>query len=490
MKSLAMTAATWVGVALLVCGARVAAHEIGTTRVAATVHDDRRYDIEIVTDAAALAEKLDALSGQRVETHRVAAFDDLFRKRVTVAFDGAADHPAIRYAVRPQSDASLPPVATIRLSGEIPAGARRFSWTYGWTFASYALSITTPGTTAPLTEWLEGGQTSTPFSLTAIPPPPRRAATVWRYLVLGFTHIVPHGVDHVLFVLGIVLLTRRMRAVLWQVSAFTAAHSITLALSIYGVIGVSSAIVEPLIALSIAYVAIENLVLTELRAWRVALVFAFGLLHGMGFAGVLQEIGLPRSEYVTALLTFNVGVEAGQLAVIATASALVGWHRWSDATFRRCVVVPASVLIACTAVYWTIERAATPVSALVLSTNDTAGADAGALALEHARAGDLLFDRGHVDAAAVEYHLADQASPNHLRARTGLARVAAARGHYTRALELYRSVMEDAPTPEVAAAIDDILALTRRSPAGPVRAVGTGTQTRASALSPEARAGR
>ena len=124
----------------------------------------------------------------------------------------------------------------------------------------------------------------------------------------------------------------------------------------YGVVSVSPRIVEPLIALSIAYVAVENVFLSELKAWRVALVFAFGLLHGMGFAGALQELGLPRSEFVTALVTFNVGVEAGQLAVIGTAFLLVGWHCATRDWYRRRIVVPASALIACTALYWTIER--------------------------------------------------------------------------------------------------------------------------------------
>ena len=159
-----------------------------------------------------------------------------------------------------------------------------------------------------------------------------------------------------LFVVGIFLFSRQLRTVLWQVSAFTLAHSLTLGLSIYGLLSVPSSIVEPLIAISIAYIAIENLVLTELKPWRIGLVFAFGLLHGMGFAGALQELGLPRSEFLTALVTFNVGVEAGQLAVIGAAFLLVGWqcHReW----YRGRVVVPASVLIGCTAVYWTVERA-------------------------------------------------------------------------------------------------------------------------------------
>jgi hypothetical protein len=95
---------------------------------------------------------------------------------------------------------------------------------------------------------------------------------------------------------------------------------------------------------------------TVLKSWRVALVFGFGLLHGMGFAGALKELGLPRSEFVTALVTFNVGVEAGQLAVIGAAFALVGWYCADRVWYRRRVVVPTSMLIACTAVYWTIQR--------------------------------------------------------------------------------------------------------------------------------------
>ena len=146
-----------------------------------------------------------------------------------------------------------------------------------------------------------------------------------------------------LFVLGIYLLSGRARSVLWQVSAFTVAHSITLGLSMYGLVSVSPRIVEPLIALSIAYVAIENIFLSELKSWRVALVFAFGLLHGMGFAGALKELGLPRSEFVTALLTFNVGVEAGQLAVIGAAFLLVGWYCADRVWYRRRIVVPASM---------------------------------------------------------------------------------------------------------------------------------------------------
>ena len=192
------------------------------------------------------------------------------------------------------------------------------------------------------------------FELDALQPLTRfQVAT--QYLGLGFTHILPKGLDHILFVLGLFLLSTRLKPLLLQVTAFTAAHTLTLALAIHGVFALPPAVVEPLIALSIAYVAVENLVTTELQPWRVVLVFGFGLLHGMGFAGVLTDLGLPRAEFVTALLTFNVGVEAGQLAVVAAAFATVIGIR-SRPWYRQRVVVPASVTIAGAGLFWTVER--------------------------------------------------------------------------------------------------------------------------------------
>jgi hydrogenase/urease accessory protein HupE len=175
------------------------------------------------------------------------------------------------------------------------------------------------------------------------------------YTVLGFTHILPKGLDHILFVLGIFLLSARWRPLLYQVTAFTVAHSITLALSLYGIVSLPPSVVEPLIALSIVYVAVENILVSGLRPWRVWVVFAFGLLHGLGFAGVLTELGLPEGEFVPALVAFNVGVELGQLAVILLALAAVGWCR-NRPWYRSRVVIPASLVIAATGAWWTVER--------------------------------------------------------------------------------------------------------------------------------------
>ena len=348
---------------MLLCIASAGAHEIGTTRVSVVFQPDRRYDIEIVTDAVSLAEKLAASAGSpvaEISAERLqpvlASSAESFRRRVKIAFDGAEVRPEITSSIEPANGAGSVPGATIHLFGSIPAGARNFAWTYGWTFASYALTVRSTPSANPATEWLEGGQTSRPFALAAVARRPDWLATAGRYLVLGYTHILPNGLDHMLFVLGIYLLSGRVRSVLWQVSAFTLAHSITLGLSLYGLVAVSPRIVEPMIALSIAYVAIENLFLSELKSWRVALVFAFGLLHGMGFAGALRDLGLPRSEFLTALVTFNAGVEAGQLSVIAAAFLVVGWRFSNRAWYRGRIVVPISAAIACTAVYWTVQR--------------------------------------------------------------------------------------------------------------------------------------
>jgi hypothetical protein len=175
------------------------------------------------------------------------------------------------------------------------------------------------------------------------------------YVVLGFEHIIPEGLDHILFVLGLFLLSTKMGPLLWQVSAFTLAHTVTLACATYGVIQLAPSIVEPLIALSIAYVAIENVCTSKLHAWRPIVVFVFGLLHGLGFSGVLQELGLPPGRVATALVSFNVGVELGQLAVIALAFLVVGWFRHRP-WFRRRIVIPLSLAIAAVGLYWSLER--------------------------------------------------------------------------------------------------------------------------------------
>jgi HupE / UreJ protein len=236
----------------------------------------------------------------------------------------------------------------------MPRDATRLRWLYGLVADPYPLEIRQPDGSSAV-EWIEGTNWSGVIDLSTSFTRPTRLEIAALYLRLGYTHILPKGLDHILFVLGLFLLTPRWRPLLLQVTAFTVAHSITLGLSIYGLVSLPSRVVEPLIALSIAYVAIENLFTRELKPWRLALVFMFGLLHGLGFAGVLRDLGLPRDEFLTALVTFNLGVEGGQLTVIAAAAlaaAPVVRREW----YHRRVIVPACLAIAAVGLYWSAAR--------------------------------------------------------------------------------------------------------------------------------------
>jgi len=270
----------------------------------------------------------------------------------SVLFDGRP--AASRASWRNPDSAAAEPV--LCLTGAIPGGARTFSWSSSLKLGTYLLTVRTEGESEPARQWLEGGEASRPVLIAAAIVAPTRLEVARQYLALGFTHIVPKGTDHILFVLGIFLLSTRWKPVLAQVTAFTAAHTITLALTMYGVVSLPSAVVEPLIAASIVYVAVENVLRPELSPWRVALVFGFGLLHGMGFAGVLSQLGLPRSEFLPALLSFNAGVELGQLSVIAAAFVLVGLPFRREDWYRRRVVVPVSVAIAAVGLVWAVQR--------------------------------------------------------------------------------------------------------------------------------------
>ncbi len=180
-------------------------------------------------------------------------------------------------------------------------------------------------------------------------------ATFGSFFRQGFVHVVPKGLDHILFVLGIFLLTAAWRPLLYQVTAFTLAHTVTLGLATFGLVSVPASVVEPVIAASIVFVALENVFRPVYSFRRLATVFVFGLIHGLGFAGALGDIASATGSLGVALVGFNFGVEAGQLAVIAIAWALT--FRLTDEWVRRWfVVVPTSILIALIGLYWAVER--------------------------------------------------------------------------------------------------------------------------------------
>jgi hypothetical protein len=212
------------------------------------------------------------------------------------------------------------------------------------------------GVENPLTQLLNAGTVSGPIMAAGLETTKSGWSTFVEYIPVGFDHIVPKGLDHILFVLGIFFLGAGWRALIWQISAFTLAHTVTLALGASEIIVISGSIVEPLIAASIVFVAVENLMTTSLNKWRPVIIFGFGLLHGLGFASVLGDFGLPEGQFIPALIGFNIGVEVGQLTVVGVAAILLtvpfGRFNW----YNRAIAMPASIFIALVGAYWFIER--------------------------------------------------------------------------------------------------------------------------------------
>ena len=248
----------------------------------------------------------------------------------------------------------LPRTTTLTLT--TPRRADIETVQFGWAAGYGTLILRQQGVDLPFTGYLSGGETSPQIPLIGQSAPKGGFATFAEYIPVGFDHILPKGLDHILFVLGLFFLSTHLRPLLWQVSAFTLAHTVTLAAGALGWVTVPGSIVEPLIAASITYVAVENILSDRLSRWRPAVIFGFGLLHGLGFASVLGEFGLPEDQFIPALIGFNVGVEFGQLTVIAIAFLAVGlWFR-NKPWYRARISIPASMIIAAIGAYWVIER--------------------------------------------------------------------------------------------------------------------------------------
>jgi len=277
-------------------------------------------------------------------------------------------------------DASMSKLTSLRFLAVLPAGRQplRLQVPVGAEIDyPVAYTIQIPSARVSLTRWLEAGMhESDPFAWAG--KAPRAGATPaaakeapagqrfdvdtmpWQrqlalYLRLGFRHIIPEGTDHILFVLGLFFLGITWRKLIAQTTVFTVAHATTLFLSTYGIFRLPSRIVEPAIALSIAFIAIENVVSPRLGPGRLAVVFGFGLVHGLGFASSLSDIPFPKHDFIVALLGFNFGVDWGQLFVIGLAFLAVGWFR-NRPWFHSRVEVPGSLAIAAIGLFWAGQR--------------------------------------------------------------------------------------------------------------------------------------
>ncbi len=285
---------------------------------------------------------------------RFRAFWPTMAKGIYIKAQGQ-DLPLDLVSVSVQTNTNLANVrpATIRFRAKWPSGASMVD--LGWAPEYGPLVVRQLGVESPYDGYLEKGATTGPVKVGG-----GDQASAWQtfahYIPIGFDHIVPKGLDHILFVLGLFFMSTRLGPLLWQVSAFTVAHTITLALASLGYVSIPPQIVEPLIAASIVVVALENIYSQKLSRWRIAVVFCFGLLHGLGFASVLAEFGLPPNAFFSALIGFNVGVELGQLAVIAVAFFVTAYWFGNKPWYRRRIATPASVLIAAVGAWWFVER--------------------------------------------------------------------------------------------------------------------------------------
>ncbi|PTX58021.1 HupE/UreJ protein [Litoreibacter ponti] len=309
------------------------------------------------TNEAPEAEQYDALrelSAEELETQLREAWPRIAAGITVLAGETPVTLDLTGVEVTPQSDLELPRDTTVTLTGALPEDSSDLR--AGWQAENGPLILRqAEGGDDAYAGYLEGGALSEP--LPRVGAATESAFSVFvRYIGVGFDHIIPKGLDHILFVLGLFFLSLQMRPLITQVTVFTVAHTITLALASLGYVTVNPAIVEPLIAASIVYVAVENIFTNKITWWRPLVIFAFGLLHGLGFASVLGEFGLAPGRFVAGLIGFNIGVEVGQLTVIGLAFLAVGYWFGKKPWYRARISIPASIAIAIVGAYWAIER--------------------------------------------------------------------------------------------------------------------------------------
>jgi hydrogenase/urease accessory protein HupE len=255
----------------------------------------------------------------------------------------------------------VPRISLITLTAQLDRATQALHWYYPLKFGDNAVRLRQVDEAKSKWhwsewQWLRKDQFSTAFSLSEIFTKRPLHQVIIEYSVIGFEHIIPLGLDHILFILGIFLLNSQFKPLIQQVTLFTLAHTLTLGLSINGIINLPANIIEPLIALSIAYIGIENIFANQLNKLRLLVVFLFGLIHGMGFASALADFNMPENTFIITLISFNVGVELGQLAIIALAYFSVAfWFKDKD-WYRRGIVIPSSLFISVIGLYWAVER--------------------------------------------------------------------------------------------------------------------------------------
>jgi len=363
------------GLLLVISSFVASAHEMRPSIASLSVDDKGVLTLELVTNVEAWLANIDPSLSDTNDSPNAAHYDQLRAldsdTLINMIRDGSPDITDVveifsagvpvgmsltAISVLPVDDTELPRDTKLILVGDLPSGASSITYRVHETFPNTAVRLFL-GNSDPRVQFVKSGQASD--ALLLIQTAERSVGAVLaEYIELGFTHIIPRGLDHIIFILGLTLISKRFIDLLIQVTAFTVAHSVTLALGLYGVLKLPPSIVEPLIAASIVYIAVENIWHHRVNTSRALIVFCFGLLHGLGFAGVLMELGLPERDFLIGLLAFNGGVELGQLAVILLAYLSVGIWVIRYPWYESRVAVPVSALIGMVGVYWFIERVA------------------------------------------------------------------------------------------------------------------------------------
>lgn len=358
----------------IVCGAvallaaaswAVSAHELERTEITLSFNRDGAFVLEIANDPNWLLLRLESFAGGQVPAgmtpeardRRLAELSAVFIDRVVLFVDGREIRPqaADYVAPRPQTpDDPYPPQGLFRLRGRMPADAKTLRWLYGLVIDPYQLTIRWADG-ASSGEWIDGSNWSGVINLAGQFRQTTRLDTVREYVRLGFRDVLPQGVDQLLFVLGLFLLTIDVRTIAVQLLTLWLGSSLGLVLATYGILSPSLSAIEPLIAIAIAYVAIENLITSALKPWRLVLVFLFGMIFGAKSAAVLSIPIASIEAPLVAVLSFVAGTAAAQATAVAAAAFAVAWYRHQPWYHRR-IVVPASLSIAVVGIYWTLLR--------------------------------------------------------------------------------------------------------------------------------------
>ena len=328
--------------------------------------------LEIRLNIEALLSGIDLSNVSNTDEAKQSAKYDFYRGRsdIDLKSDFSEIWPSLETEIKIKQDNEL---VALKLKNVIVEGQENFDYprfstivfvasvdpyrpfSFQWSKVYGDIVLRGQGSENGFTQYLQAGIESSDITI-GKQPEYKFSKVFFEYIPVGFTHIIPKGLDHILFVVGIFFLSTKLSALFWQITFFTLAHSVTLAMASLGIVKISPSIVEPLIAASIVYVAVENLYSKRLNLRRSIIVFCFGLLHGLGFASVLVEFGLPVQQFVPALVGFNIGVELGQISIVLILFGLIGYWFNTKNWYRKLITLPISSVVGLIGLYWFFER--------------------------------------------------------------------------------------------------------------------------------------